>query len=249
MTEATLIHKGHRQRMRDKLLEHGSRVMQSYELLEMLLYYAIPTKDTNAVAKRLVLKLGSLDGVFSASEEELMSVKGVGPKAARLIVSAGELMRERAKADIEEQSLGFCDVGNMFVERLSPLDESKTFMMLFDNKMKPIACEEIYGYDFSSGAVRAEGFISFALKHHAAIAISAHNHPHGPLFPTVGDMATGRMITEALHMVGVEHIEHYVICGDKYTSVVDQLSLSLVQTPEVESFIMSREKFLNGSKS
>ncbi len=246
MTEASLIHKGHRQRMRDKLLGHGSRVMQSYELLEMLLYYAIPAKDTNAVAKRLVLKLGGIDGVFSASAEELMGVKGIGPRAAELIISAGALMSEKAEAELREDSLSFCDVGNMLVEQLSALTESKTVMMVFDNKMKLIACEEMYGYDFSSGAVKAEAFIAFAMKHRAAIAISAHNHPHGPLFPTVGDMATGRMITEALRLVGVEHIEHYVVCGDKYTSVVDQLSLSLVQTPEIESYLKSREEYLSG---
>ena len=60
MTEESLIHKGHRQRMRDKLLTYGSKVMQSYELLEMLLFYVIPYKNTNPTAKRLILKFGSL---------------------------------------------------------------------------------------------------------------------------------------------------------------------------------------------
>ena len=59
MTEESSLHTGHRQRMREKLLSYGSDVMQSHELLEMLLYYVIPYKNTNPIAKRLILEFGN----------------------------------------------------------------------------------------------------------------------------------------------------------------------------------------------
>ena len=68
------IHSGHRGRMREKLLLHGARIFDTYELLEMLLYHSIPYKDTNPVAKRLLHRFGGLDGVFTASHEELCEV-------------------------------------------------------------------------------------------------------------------------------------------------------------------------------
>ena len=246
MTEASLIHKGHRKRMREKLLVHGSRVLQSYELLEMLLFYAVTAKDTNAIAKRLLLKFGSIDAVFSASAEELMSVNGVGRHVAGLIQSAAALMLEREEAELSDIYDDYSIVGELFVQKLSGLTESKTMMMLFDNKMKLIACETVYDFDFSSGAVRADAFIDLAIKHRAAVAISAHNHPFGPLFPTVGDMATGRMLTDALRLSGVEHVEHYIVSGKRFVGISTGLALSLVQSPELENFYRSREQCKDG---
>ena len=80
-----LIHKGHRQRMRRKFADFGAIVFDTYELLEMLLYYTVPVRDTNPIAKMLLQRFGSLDGVLSASHEELREVDGVGEKTAEFI--------------------------------------------------------------------------------------------------------------------------------------------------------------------
>ena len=85
------VHSGHRARMRAKLAEHGQRIFDTYELLEMLLYYVIPYKDTNPIAKRLLAEFGSLDGVMSASEDALASVSGIGERAAHFINLVGSL--------------------------------------------------------------------------------------------------------------------------------------------------------------
>lgn len=89
------LHDGHRGRMREKLLMHGARVFATYELLEMLLYYVIPYKDTNPVAKRLMAEFGTLDGVLCATKTALMSVSGVGERVADFLLGFGpeEIMR------------------------------------------------------------------------------------------------------------------------------------------------------------
>lgn len=79
------VHQGHRARQRKKLLENGPRAFADHELLEMLLYYAIPRRDTNELAHRLLERFGSLQGVFSAPVEELSTVEGVGENAAVLL--------------------------------------------------------------------------------------------------------------------------------------------------------------------
>ena len=245
MNEESLIHKGHRERMRERLIMHGSRVMQSYELLEMLLYYVIPYKNTNPTAKRLMLRFGSLDGIFTASREELCEVEGVGDKVADFLISVSSLISEYDSVPDVKAFDDYCMVGEFLAEKLSSVKEHKCIMMLFDNRMNLIDCGFIYDLDYSSGAVRADAFISYAIKRRAAVAVTAHNHPHGPLFPTVGDMATNSSITAALNLAGITHLEHYIVCGNKYFGISKEISLSLIQSPELERFYLSRERKQN----
>ena len=90
------IHKGHRMRMRSKLETYGPRIFDTYELLEMLLYYVIPYKDTNPIAKRLLDAFGSLDGVLSADPKDLAEVDGIGGRCADFIVRVGDIMTQDA---------------------------------------------------------------------------------------------------------------------------------------------------------
>lgn len=245
MTEESLIHKGHRQRMRDKLLSYGSRVMQSYELLEMLLFYVVPYKNTNTTAKMLMHTFGSLDGVFSATREQLCEVEGVGEGIADFLKKVGKLIINDDCGVAEKPLDDYANIGDFLLERLSHEKDSKCVMLLFDNRMRLIDCSVIYELDYSSGAVRPQAFIDFAIKKRACVAITAHNHPYGPLFPTVGDMATNSLITSALNLAGITHIEHYIISGRKYFGISKQLSLSLVQSPELDRFYKSREEKKN----
>ena len=84
------LHVGHRARMRRKFLSYGPRIFDTYELLEMLLYHVIPYKDTNPIAKRLLMEFGSLEGVLTASPEELSRVSGIGEHAAELLTTVGK---------------------------------------------------------------------------------------------------------------------------------------------------------------
>ena len=232
--------------MREKLLSYGSRIFCSYELLEMLLYYVIPYKNTNPVAKRLLERFHSLDGVFSASAEELCEVDGVGFAVADFLKKVASLMEGNYSYAGERVLDDYVTVGEFLVSKLSSSKESKCVMLLLDNRMALIDYSEIYDLDFSSGAVKADAFIDIAIRKRAAVAITAHNHPHGPLFPTVGDMATNALITSALNFAGVTHIEHYIISGDKFFGISKQFSLSLVQSPELDRFKESREKYHHG---
>ena len=79
------LHDGHRQRKRQQFLSHGPQSMADHELLELALFYAIPRRDTNETAHRLLDRFGSLDRVLSAPEQELEQVEGVGQNAAVLL--------------------------------------------------------------------------------------------------------------------------------------------------------------------
>ena len=157
----------------------------------------------------------------------------------------GSLIIDNA-GDVDERAFDdYGKVGEFLVQKLSDKKEPKCVMLLFDNRMRLVDYSEIYELDYSSGAVKPDAFIALAIKKRAAVAITAHNHPHGPLFPTPGDMATNSAITSALSLAGVTHLEHYIVCGEKYFGISRQISLSLVQSPEVDRFKKSREAIQN----
>lgn len=241
LTDDAHIHDGHRQRMRAKLLAHGSKIFDTYELLEMLLYYSVPYSDTNPIAKRLLSAFGSLDGVLNATPDELKTVTGIGPKSAELIYAVGKLNQIIGAEPAPRESRVFSEysrVGEHLVDFFGNARSSAVAIMLLDNGMKLIATEKVFQSDFSSATIKSAPFVSAAIKHGASVAITAHTHPRGPLYPSEGDKVTCDMITRALEAVGVIHVEHFVVSGDKYIGFMGVLPRRLdTYTDEVRSFL------------
>jgi len=100
------LHENHRQRLRRRYETAGLETFEDHVILELLLFEALPRVDTNPIAHRLLDRFGSLDGVFSASEEELCQVKGVGPAAASVIADSDRHMLFRILADCDFRDAG-----------------------------------------------------------------------------------------------------------------------------------------------
>ena len=145
------IHKGHRARMRAKLEAYGPRIFDTYELLEMLLYYAIPYRDTNPIAKRLLAAFGSLDGVLSASKEELAKVDGIGEKCAELITLVGRVIVEDMSLSARRPVRVFDDYHDTGRFLVSHFEESgaSVCMMMLDSGMRLIGIEDIPADDLA----------------------------------------------------------------------------------------------------
>ena len=216
------IHEGHRQRMRAKLLNHGQRIFDTYELLEMLLYHVIPYRDTNPVSKRLLYALGGLDGVLTADKEKLTAISGVGERTAEFIRSAGKLSSILGSEFVPSQNLyygNFDVVGKYLTDYFKNENETCVIAMMLDNNMRLIETKKLYSLDYESAGVRPTAFVDAAISSRASVVISAHNHIHGPFCPTQGDRATHNAISVSLSAAGVFHAEHYVVCGDSYSAI------------------------------
>ncbi len=241
------IHKGHRERMRQKFLEHGAGIFDTYELLEMLLYSVIPAKDTNPLAKQLLAAFGSLLGVLSASREELLAVPGVGAKTADMILSVGQLCKLYT-LDVELPEMRFDDyakAGEYFAEYFAADTEYKVAVMMLDNSMKLIGVKTVYeGLDYQSAGVKSGAFVELALTFGASVMIIAHNHPYGPLYPTQGDIKTNDSVVLALSEVGVFLADHYVVCGERYVGFMASFKKRFAQQPEIVRFYETKEERL-----
>ena len=100
------MHEGHRQRLISKLIE-GKTLLSDHEILEILLFYAIPRKNVNELAHKLITAFGSLQGCLDADYDSLLTVDGVGPKTATLIVTFGEILK-RVNSSEDKKNLQIC---------------------------------------------------------------------------------------------------------------------------------------------
>lgn len=120
MNSDSQIHLGHRERMRRKLVTYGAEIFDTYELLEMLLYSIIPVRDTNPIAKRLLMAFGDLDGVLNAAQDELVSVDGIGSATANYISTVGALPMLMPLVDATANVLAdYEEIGEYLVDRKS----------------------------------------------------------------------------------------------------------------------------------
>lgn len=99
------VHAGHRQRVRQRFLKTGLEHFQDHEVLEFLLFYAIPRRDVNETAHLLLNRFGSLPGVLDASEEELCEIPGVGPSVAHFLNLIPEILVQTARLKCQSQSV------------------------------------------------------------------------------------------------------------------------------------------------
>lgn len=239
------IHDGHRSRMLSKLAIHGQHIFDTYELLEMLLYQVIPYKDTNPISKNLLYAFGDLEGVLTASPEELIKVHSVGERTAEYLSAIGGISDILGAEIVCDDGISFSDyedVGRYFYDHFRDLNRSQVVALFLDSSMRLIEMKPMYDLDYNSGGVKAKPFIDEAVKCHASVVITAHNHPFGPLYPTQGDRATNKLLSDAMSMAGIVHAEHYIVSGDYFIGIgsLQTFSVKLSQMPEVSSFLNAK---------
>ena len=242
------VHEGHRGRMRAKLAEHGGRIFDTYELLEMLLYYVIPYKDTNPIAKRLLAEFGSLDGVLSADREELVRVPGIGERCADFLVKVGKMGEMcELSATMKPNTLfdDFTHAGKFFFDYFAEERNASIAVMLLDDRLRLLGVRNIPGTSFGSGAVHSRYFIDHALRLGATVAIIGYTHRSGIAYPHEGDLVTGRMIRDEMAEVGVNVIEQFVIGANGYMSTLAKSALRAPSTPAIENFYRTRREAMD----
>lgn len=228
--------------MRAKLKAHGARVFDTYELLEMLLYYVVPYKDTNPIAKRLIAAFGSVDGVFRATREELCLVEGVGESIADFIVIASRATDITRYLGGRESTVfdDYGKSGEYFVRYFDDNPDTNIVLVLLDDSMRIIAEKKMPGENFGSGAVQPKHYISAALKHQATVAMVAYTHRASIPFPYLGDYESCRMLRYELMQVGVNLVEGYCVGGGDYTGAKLEIDFKMPPSDAMLRFLKGR---------
>lgn len=215
------LHEGHRKRMRERFIKSGLDDFAPHNVLEFLLFYSIPRGDTNPIAHRLIDSFGSLSGVFDATLEELMKVKGVGESTAILISMVPQMARKylEDKADSVNVMGGCSDIGAYLLPKFVGRTNEALMMVSIDNKNKIISCSVVAEGTVDSAKVSRRRVMEEAMKVNATRVILAHNHPRGVAVPSSEDVVMTREIGKLFAQVGIELVDHIIIADDDYVSM------------------------------
>lgn len=219
---ATSIHKGHRERLKSRFLEEGLDNFTDIQVLELLLFYAIPQKDTNPIAHALLSRFGSLSQVLDADAEELKKVPGISDHSATLLRMVTEISRYYQVNSAQQTKVltTLDDCGNYLVPYFFGRSNETVFLLCLDAKCKVLCCREVGEGSIHCASISVRKIVETAISSNATTVILAHNHPSGVALPSLEDVQTTRRIAAALSAVEVHLADHIVVADGDFVSMV-----------------------------
>ncbi|MBQ3331190.1 MAG: hypothetical protein IJG87_08435 [Ruminococcus sp.] len=209
--------------MKKKLAQQGLDVFEPHEVLEILLYYAIPQRNTNDIAKNLIDRFGSFSAVLDApldmlkkaglTEHQALYLKML-PDVTRLYLV--DKYHNSDKVISSENLFGY------IIDKFVGYEETEhVFLLLLDKKCKEVYSGMIGKGDFNSASISFREIVTLALNYGAVYAIIAHSHPSGYAMPSKDDVLVTKGLKKALDLVNVELLDHLVVADHDCVSLAE----------------------------
>lgn len=212
------------ERPREKLLARGPGSLSDAELLALFLGSGIRGQDAVASARALVSDAGGLRRLLDLDATALIRRRGIGPARACLLAAALELGQRHLAAQLERgEALGDPGAaGRYFARRLRGLGHEVFAVLYLDTRHRALGFEELFRGGIDGAEVHPRIIVQRALAHGAAAAIIGHNHPSGNPDPSAADRAVTTRIKQALALVDVRLLDHFVIGDGPPTSMAQR---------------------------
>ena len=215
------MHENHRERVKNRFLSEGLDHFDAHNVLELLLFYSIPQKDTNEIAHLLIDRFGSLSAVLDAPFEDLIGTPGIKEHSALLLKLIPALSRRYA---MEKNSKAGCltsmdKIGSFLVDRYVGITDETVFLLLLDNKFRPIECVKVHEGSVNSSAITLRKLVETALFKRASMVVLSHNHPGGMPIPSSDDIFTTREVAKAFELLEIKFLGHILVAGDKFINI------------------------------
>ncbi len=213
----------HRRRIKNKYLSEGLDGWYDYEVLELLLFYAIPRKDTKPIAKNLLKKFRNLSGVISADVKELEEVEGVSAHSSVFLKMIEEVTVLCHHEKLQDKDLlNSPKLVSDYLKSSLKYSPDEQFRVLFLNtRNRLIKAETLHTGTVNRSVVYPRKVVERALYHHSTGVILSHNHPAGSLTPSPDDIEATKSIRKALDTVEVNLLDHIIIGGNGYFSFAE----------------------------
>ena len=221
------LHKEHRKHLKEKFWEYGLDGIEDHELIELLLFYAVPQKNTNNVAHELINEFGRLSDILEADPENLMEFTDIKQHAVTLF----KLILACVNKYMNEQN----DIVNAM---LTPQNIDKYIKNLFYGHTNEVAYALLLDKDcvvkkvkkLSTGTVNAaplytRDVVKLAVNEKYPYMILAHNHPNGNAMPSQNDLKITKTIELALNFVEVRLVDHVIVSGEKVISLAKNFNV------------------------
>jgi DNA repair protein RadC len=211
---------GHRGRMRNRLLTVGPDALADYELVEMVLFIALPRRDTKPIARALISRFGSFAAAIAAPTQELRQIDGLGEAglAALKTVQAAALRLARAEV-LARPVLSHWDALMAYLNAMLARERVEQFRILFLDTRNHLLADEIQTRGtVNHTPVYPREVAKRALELHASALILVHNHPSGDPTPSRDDITMTREIQGAVKALGIVLHDHVIVGNGRYTS-------------------------------
>ena len=238
---ATNLHAGHREKMREKYERAGADAFLPHELLEMLLFHAIPYRDTNPTGHLLLDRFGSLSGVLAAPKAELSTVPGIGEYASDLIGAVAALSDAALRERLPDRRENRETLMRRAREALRDSASDRTVAYFLDNAYSLLGCETVYDGYLGAAGFRDERIVRPALKKRATFVVLASCHSSRTSRADENEIAASDHFRRNLGLSGLTLLEHFLFSGDYVTSLTEFY-------PEEERAARSRDAFFTSGK-
>lgn len=215
------IHAGHRERVKFSVdRDPDFETFNEHEVLEYLLFFVIPRKDTNPIAHLLIERFGSLSGVMHATPEELLQIPDMTANAARLLpciipaARQAEISRMKNSVIVDNVSHAIEYLNQFFVNRTAEL----FYMASLDINDRVIQIDLIARGDTSAVQFNTKTIVAHACRNDASKVLLAHNHPSGGLEPSAFDITATYNLVAALASIGIILTDHMIFNSDGFFS-------------------------------
>lgn len=224
-------HTGHRARVRARFLREGLDSFEEHNALELLLFYAIPQRDTNELAHKLINTFGSLSAVFDASAESLMQVGGISENTAVLIklIPAMYGKYTRSKKNPDTLFLRSAEAaGEYFTSLFAGKSTEHFYAVCMNHKCKVLKTVLISDGTARETQINTRKLLEAAVHTGASNMLIAHNHPEGVAVPSVADVDETNKLFHMLKNAQVKLNDHFIISGDEWFSMASAKKFAFI---------------------
>jgi DNA repair protein RadC len=212
---------GHRQRLRERLLDAGAAALPDYELLEFLLTAAQPRGDLKPLAKKLIDRFHGFAGVLAADRQALLAVPGMGDAAVAALMAVREAGLRLARTELRERPVlgSWQKVIDYCTAHIGFATVEEFHLLFLDRKNALITDERQQRGTVDHTPVYPREVVKRAIELGASALIMAHNHPSGDPTPSKADIETTREVAKAAALLGVTLHDHVIIGRGRHTSL------------------------------
>ena len=196
--EEKVDHSGHRKRIKTKVKKFGLKNLEEHEVMEVLLNYCIPRKDTNPLAHKLIQQFGSVANVLDAKPKSLMAISGLGETSAKKLSTFKQIL----EAYVNSKFTNIKRIKNIndlfsFAKGKFMLEDRECFVLVgLDNTYKITSTETITLNKSCVVKVEEQKIIEFIHKNSIEVLLVLHNHPHGTCRPSLDDIDNSKTLTK-----------------------------------------------------
>jgi DNA repair protein RadC len=210
------------ERPRERLLRAGAHVLSDIELLAIFLRVGVAGKSAVALAQDMLAHFGSLHRLLHAEAAEFGRLHGLGPAKYAQLQAAVELARRAVSEQFQREALCSPEAVRHYLRNQFALQAHESFVVLFlDVKNRLINSEEMFRGTLTHTSVYPREVVKAALRRNAAAVILAHNHPSGVAEPSEADLRLTSALTQALALVDIRVLDHFVVAGSQVHSFAE----------------------------